>query len=312
MTTSRSLHRFAILVSVLTILLIFAGGLVTSTGSGLSVPDWPLSFGKFFPKMEGGVVYEHGHRMFAGIVALLTIALAVWLWRAESRKYVRVLGILAVASVFSQAVLGGATVLFRLPLLLSVAHAALAELFLCLTVAIALSTSENWQHERVYLGDSRGVSARTLAVLTTLLIFIQILLGALMRHTGGGLSIPDFPLSYGRVIPPFFNGPILFNYTHRIAGLVVIVFVLWFVKKTLSIARSQSSLRTPALILIGSLLVQVVLGAITIWTHKAPIPTTLHVACGAFTLATCLWLTLNTFRIVSPRPEPRGIQVAAA
>jgi cytochrome c oxidase assembly protein subunit 15 len=133
-----------------------------------------------------------------------------------------------------------------------------------------------------------------------------------MRHTGGGLSIPDFPLAYGRIVPPFFNGPILFNYTHRIAGLIVIVFVIWFTKRMLGIARSRSGLRAPAVILLGSLLVQIVLGAITVWTRKAPIPTTLHVACGAFTLATCLWLTLNTFRTVAPRPEPKGIQVATA
>jgi len=312
MTTSRNLHRFALFVCAMTILLIFAGGLVTSTGSGLSVPDWPLSHGKFFPKMEGGVAYEHGHRMFAGMVGLLTVILALWLWRAESRKSVRLLGIFTVAAIFGQALLGGATVLFRLPLLLSVSHAAMAQLFSCLTVAVALLTSEKWQHGSVQLSDAGGFSTKALAVLTTLLIFVQILLGALMRHTGGGLSIPDFPLAYGHLVPPLFTLPVLFNYAHRIAGLVVILFVIWFAARVLRISRSESRLRTPAFVLIGSMVLQVVLGAITIWARKAPIPTTLHVACGALTLATCLWLMLTTFRIVSPRPEPGEIRVAAA
>lgn len=308
MVTSRRLHKFAFFLFILTVLLIFAGGLVTSTGSGLSVPDWPLSFGKFFPKMEGGVAFEHGHRMFAGIVGLLTIILAIWILRAESRRYVRVLGIAAVAAVLGQALLGGATVLLRLPLVLSVSHAALAELFLCLVAAVAVFTSEKWQRAMPRVHDQGNTSIRTLAVLATLAVFIQILFGALMRHTGGGLSIPDFPLSYGRLIPPFFTAPILFNYAHRIAGLFVILLVSWFAARALGIA---ASLHSSALILIGSLSVQVVLGAVTIWTHKAPVPTTLHVACGAFTLATCLWLTLNTFRIVAPRSESKKIRVAA-
>ncbi len=300
MTTNRGLNRFAIVVAISTILLIFAGGLVTSTGSGLSVPDWPLSFGKLFPEMKGGVAYEHGHRMFAGLVGLLTIFLAIRLLRQESRKSVRLLGFFAVLAVLCQAALGGATVLFRLPVVLSVGHAALAELFLCLTVAIALTTSEHWQQEQARIEDSGSPSLRTLAILSTALVFVQILLGALMRHTGGGLSIPDFPLSYGRLVPPFFTGPILFNYAHRIAGLLVVLVVLWFSARVLGISRLKSSLRIPALTLILSLLLQIVLGAVTIWTLKAPIPTTLHVACGAFTLAVCLWLTMSVFRSVSP------------
>jgi heme a synthase len=119
-------------------------------------------------------------------------------------------------------------------------------------------------------------------------IYIQIIVGALMRHTGGGLAIPDFPLSCGRVIPPSFTAPILFNYAHRIAGLLVILLVIWLCSRVLGIARSERSLHIPAYLLLGSLLLQVELGAVTIWSHKAPIPTTLHVACGAITLAACL------------------------
>jgi heme a synthase len=123
MQNNRALHRFAVFVAASTLLLIFVGGLVTSTGSGLSVPDWPLSFGRFFPAMTGGVLYEHGHRMFAGVVALLTVFLAVWLWRSESPARIRLLGALAVAAVVAQAVLGSVTVLLRLPPAVSVGHA---------------------------------------------------------------------------------------------------------------------------------------------------------------------------------------------
>jgi heme A synthase len=228
MDSSRGLHRFAVLVAISTLLLIFIGGLVTSTGSGLSVPDWPLSFGRFFPKMEGGVAYEYGHRMAASMVGLLTVILAVWLWKTESRRWVRRLGILAVAAVICQGVLGGMTVLFRLPTVLSVGHAALAEIFLCLTVAIALATSPVWQAKPSrYFEDIGAPSVRALGAVATGFIFVQILLGAAMRHTAGGLAIPDFPLSYGRLVPPFFTSPIFFNYGHRVTGLVVMVFVVW-------------------------------------------------------------------------------------
>ena len=120
------LHRFAVATAVATLFLIFAGGLVTSTESGLSVPDWPLSYGRLMPPMVGGVFYEHGHRMVATAVGILTILLAVWLSRREPRAWVRRLGYAALAAVVAQGVLGGLTVLFLLPMAVSVAHACLA------------------------------------------------------------------------------------------------------------------------------------------------------------------------------------------
>lgn len=310
MKTNRSLHRFALLVTGSTLILIFAGGLVTSTGSGLAIPDWPLSFGVLFPEMEGGAAYEHGHRMIAGIVGLLTIALAVWLRLSEPRRWVRLLGLLAVIAVILQALLGGATVLYRLPLALSVGHAALAQIFLCLTAAIALCTSETWQRQAPRIYDPRRPSIRTLAVLAPAAILLQTIFGAFMRHLGGGLSIPDFPLAYGRLIPPFFTGPILFNYAHRVAGLLVLLLVFWLCRKVIAAARSDKTLRTPAWVLAISLTAQILLGAVTIWSQKAAIPTTLHVACGALTLATCLWLTMNVLRNFQPVPDRAGRETA--
>src|SRR3954465_8857917 len=143
------LHRYAKLVSASTVLLIVAGGLVTSTGSGLSVPDWPTSYGWSmftFPlrHMVGGILYEHGHRLIASTVGFLTIILAAWLWRTDPRPWMKWLGAAALGSVVLQGVLGGVTVLFFLPAAISTAHAGLAEIFFCITVAISLFTSKTW------------------------------------------------------------------------------------------------------------------------------------------------------------------------
>jgi len=108
MNTSRNLHRFAVCVALCTLLLIFAGGFVTSTGSGLAVPDRPLSFGQVFPERKGGVAYEHGHRMAAALVGFLTVVLAIWLWKRQPRGWVRLLGALSVLAVVAQGILGGA------------------------------------------------------------------------------------------------------------------------------------------------------------------------------------------------------------
>src|SRR5687767_4048175 len=157
------LHLFTSFVAVSTAVLIFAGGMVTSTGSGLSVPDWPNTYGWFmfrFPleKMVGGIFYEHTHRLIASTVGLLILVLAVWLWRSEPRLWVRRLGYLALAAVITQGILGGITVLYYLPDPVSIAHASLAQIVFCLTVTIALATSPGWR--RAYSGNGeRGTGS---------------------------------------------------------------------------------------------------------------------------------------------------------
>src|SRR4051795_4969149 len=141
-----ALHRFAVLLAVSTLFLVIAGASVTSNQAGLSVPDWPLSYGQVMPEMKGGVFYEHGHRMIASAVGLFTVILAVWLWRAEKRTWLRKLGLVAVIAVIIQGGLGGMTVLFLLPKAVSISHACLAQLFFSTTVAIALFTSSGWQN----------------------------------------------------------------------------------------------------------------------------------------------------------------------
>ena len=141
---NHGLRRYSRVVAGCTLLLIFAGGLVTSTGSGLAVPDWPLSYGQLMPRMVGGILYEHGHRMIAGAVALMMAALCFWTWRVEPRRWVRNLAFIAMGSVLAQALLGGLTVIFLLPPAISSAHAGLAEIFLCLTVTLATAFSHGW------------------------------------------------------------------------------------------------------------------------------------------------------------------------
>src|SRR5208337_2892756 len=139
------LHRYAILVTLATFLLVIAGALVTSNDAGLSVPDWPTSFGSFrMPRMVGGIMYEHGHRMIAGTVGILTILLAIWVWRRDSRRWVRWTGFAAVMAVLAQAILGGITVLWFLPVAISAAHATLAQIFFCLGASLDFFTGPDW------------------------------------------------------------------------------------------------------------------------------------------------------------------------
>jgi heme a synthase len=298
------LHRFATLVAVCTLLLIFIGGLVTSTGSGLAVPDWPLSYGQVFPKMVGGIAYEHGHRMAAATVGLLTMVLALWLWKQEPRKSVRRLGFWAVITVVSQGILGGITVLFLLPTAVSVSHAALAQIFLCLTVSIAVFTSPRWQSDESRLYGSGARSVRAFAGAITGVVYLQILIGALVRHTGSGLAIPDFPLSYGRLIPPFFTRQIFLHFTHRVGALLIMVMVVGLALSVFKLRPPQERLRRGVAFLILAVAGQVLLGGATIWSSRSTILTTLHVAGGALTLASSLYLTLQAHRIVQPDPHP--------
>src|SRR5688500_10780087 len=170
------LPLFAALVAASTAVLIFAGGMVTSTGSGLSVPDWPNTYGWFmftFPvdKWVGGIFYEHSHRLIASTVGFLIMVLAFWLWRAEPRAWVRRLAFIALAAVITQGILGGITVLWYLPDAISIAHASLAQIVFCLTVTIALVTSPGWK--RAYAANGPAPDDRVLqrvAAVTTGLI----------------------------------------------------------------------------------------------------------------------------------------------
>ena len=300
-------HRFALFTLAATLFLIFAGGMVTSTGSGLSVPDWPLSYGEFFPPMVGGVFYEHGHRMVAATVGMLMLALAVWTWLSEGRRWVRRLATVALATVVAQAILGGITVIYLLPTQISVAHAGLANLFCCMTVVLAVVTGRGWlQPKRPPRDPMPGALRRLklLAVATTVAVYTQILLGAVMRHTQSGLAIPDFPLSLGRIIPPLGDPQVAIHFAHRAWAMVVLAVAAVTVTRVLRRHRDTPDLVRPAVTLSVLLVAQVLLGAFSVWTAKAAVITTFHVVGGSASLAVALILALRVARRHAARPDP--------
>jgi len=299
------LHRYTRLLVAATLLLVAAGGMVTSTNSGLSVPDWPTSYGYSmftFPlsKMVGGIFYEHGHRLIASTVGVLTIGLVIFLWRVDRRRWMRTLALVSLAAVILQGVLGGITVRYMLPAPVSIGHAGLAQLFFCLTVSIALFTSRSWLAPGSPSVDDAVLRRRTLGL--TVAVYIQILLGATMRHIGAGLAIPDFPWSFGRVIPPVWTPQIAVHFAHRVMALIV---TIWIIMNAVYIRRyhsDRSGLVRPATLLIGVVLVQATLGALVVLSAKQPVINTLHVATGAIVLATSLVVTLRAFRVRFPVP----------
>ncbi len=317
------LRRFAKFVAASTLFLIFAGAMVTSTGSGLAVPDWPLSYGMVFPPMVGGIFYEHGHRMIAATVGFLTVIQAVWLQRREPKRFVRLLGWTSVGAVIAQGLLGGLTVLFLLPPAISIGHAALAEIFFSLNVSIAFFTSsffaslaspsgaslaspsgaaaasaaEGRAAGQDFRAGTRGraplhFGAASLSTVIVGLVYLQILLGALMRHLGAGLAIPDFPLSFGRIVPPIHSLSIAANFAHRSGALIVTLAIL-FLGVSISRLSAADPVRRLYQVLLSVLGAQVTLGAYTVWSARNPLVTSLHVMTGALTMAISLLLCLT-------------------
>jgi cytochrome c oxidase assembly protein subunit 15 len=293
-----ALHRFAILVAAVTLIPIFAGGLVTSTGSAMAVPSWPLDAGHLIPQQWGaGVLIEWGHRAIAGTVSILTLTLTLWVWMAERRAWVRYTALAALGLVLVQAVLGGITVLFNLPLALAVAHAMTAQAFFCVMVALAMFTNPRWAMMTPLARASGEPSLTPLAVATTAIIYMQIFIGALMRHMHAGLAIPDFPLAFGHLVPPMFSVPIAINFAHRCGAVLVTLMVLWTVARVLRQFGDEPALRRPARGLLALLALQIGLGAATVLSRRAVIPTTAHVVVGAAVLATCFALTLRAWHL---------------
>jgi cytochrome c oxidase assembly protein subunit 15 len=292
------LHRYAVLVVVATLFLIVAGGLVTSTGSGLAVPDWPLANGQVFPEMEGGVFYEHGHRLVATAIGILTIILTVWIWRGDPRRWMRSLALVALAAVVAQGLLGGLTVLLLLPPVVSVAHACLGQIFFCTVVAIAVFTSRSWLEAPPPAADPGRPGLRTLTAITGVVVFLQLLLGAVMRHTASGLAIPDFPLVFGGLVPPAWDAGIALHYAHRVGALIVTIVVLTTVLRVFRRHADHGALVGPAAALAGLLPIQILLGGITVLSLKAVVPTTAHVAVGALMLGISVVLALRAQRLL--------------
>ena len=317
------LHCFASIVAASTLVLVAAGGLVTSTGSGLAVPDWPNTYGYFmfsFPlsQMVGGIFYEHGHRLIASMVGFFTIILAAWIWKVDSRRWVRRIGMIALGAVVLQGTLGGITVLYFLPAPVSIGHAGLAHVFFCLTVCLALFTSPGWlagsptNPSGVPPADDRTL--RRVAAGTVAIVYLQILIGATMRHTGAGLAIPDFPLAFGRVLPPTWSWPIAVHFAHRVGAVIATLAVLATTGHVLFHHRTRRELTRPSLLLIVLVIAQFTLGALTVLTEKQVGINTAHVATGALVLATTVVLTLriNRARFATAPARPAPAVTAAA
>jgi cytochrome c oxidase assembly protein subunit 15 len=291
------LFRYTCLLACATLLLVAAGGMVTSTSSGLSVPDWPTTYGQPmfsfpFSKMVGGIFYEHGHRLIASTVGMLTIGLVLFQWRAEPRRWMRRLGLVALAAVILQGVLGGLTVLYFLPAPISIGHAGLAQLFFALTVSLALFTSRGWREPVVAPIDDPAL--RRQAIGMSALVYAQILLGATMRHNQAGLAIPDFPLAFGHIIPPEWTPQIAIHFAHRVGAVLVVGYAAVFL---MAIARThRSELTRPAWVLAIAIAAQITLGAFVVLTAKDPVVNTLHVATGAIVFVTTVFIALRLHR----------------
>ena len=310
---NRGVHRFALLLAGATFFLIIAGALVTSHDAGLATSDWPLSNGQFFPKMVGNLFWEHGHRMVATTVGFLTVCFTVYLYweqickwlygrglirtapayRGEPRRWVRRLGAIALGTVIAQGLLGGLTVKLNLPLVVSAAHATLAQLFFCTTVSLAVFTSRSWIESRPTMEEQRSPAVRYLCIAAAATIFLQLIIGATLRHSATWAQ----PL------------PIDLLLTH-IGGAIAVTLLLGTAATLILLRyRDEKFLTRPAKIALSLLAVQLFLGIAAYITRRAspndPQPlnpmvgiTVAHVACGALVFATTIVLTLRTFKVL--------------
>jgi len=329
----KNLHRFTLFTSVCTLFLLIAGGMVTSTGSGLAVPDWPLSYGKLMPPMIGGIFYEHGHRMVASFVGLLTVILTFWIVRVEKRQWVKKLAIAALASVILQGLLGGLTVKLMLPTEVSAAHGTLAQLFFCMVSSLALFTSPWWllREEAKNRPEKSSLPSIKASIVLAVVIFIQLILGALVRHTQSALAIPDFPLAYGQILPSltqesvnayneilirenvrlFADGPVTQNQIiiallHRIWALVVTSLVVWNAVKLWRGRTSDSRFGFLAGSLLGVVAVQIILGASVVLTLRIPEIATAHQTFGATLLMVSVIAALHVWRFLTSEIDPNN------
>ncbi|MBI2422334.1 MAG: COX15/CtaA family protein [Candidatus Hydrogenedentes bacterium] len=339
------LRRFAKLLCLLTLVLIFLGGQVKSHEAGLSVPDWPLTYGENpitygYSKWVGGIFHEHFHRLFAGIVAALTVVLAVWIGYRENRGRIVLLGAAAVLAVLFQALLGGLTVIYKLPVLVSSSHAILAQIFLLLTVVLAYIYSREFKSRFDQLRDKTSEGQTPLKAWSIALIaaiFLQLFLGALMRHTESGLAVYDFPTTAGQLLPVvtpatleavntwrFDNTDamgvplpdvtatqIRIHLFHRFGACLVggIVFALGYLGLTKWPLDAVCKRTLVYLMLLTA--VQITLGAVTIWTAKLPLITSIHVAVGAAVLALATVLALRAWPINKTVSEVEAVKFSA-
>lgn len=303
---NRGLHRYILFLAGATFLLLMAGALVTSHDAGLATSDWPRSNGQWFPRMVGNLFWEHGHRMVATTVGFLTIGLNVYLFKCESRTWVRRLGLVALLGVVAQGLLGGLTVKLMLPLWVSAAHATLAQIFFCTVVSLAVFTSAGWWSGKHEAQAEKGtVSLRHLCVAAVVTIFLQLILGATLRH-----SAP-----WDRQLPTELV-------LAHVGGAVVVALVLGAATyNTLRRYPGEKYLTRPASLALALLGLQLLLGVSAYITRlmspNDPQPlnpmigvTVAHVVCGALVFATTIVLTLRSFQVL--RAHRSAVELATA
>jgi cytochrome c oxidase assembly protein subunit 15 len=283
-----ALHWFAVFVATATFCLLIAGALVTSNDAGLSIPDWPTSFGSLrVPPWHGGIQYEWSHRAIAFSTGLLTIGIAVWTWISDRRRWIRGLAFGALATIIAQGILGGLTVLYFQPPMVSSAHAAVAQTFFCIACAIALFTSRSWLEETRTSGlasDDRHPSLLTLSFFSISILYVQLILGAMFRHHGIGW------------LPHVLNAP------------VVAIVITWTAVRALTHYSRIDVIRRLAIAMLSLLLAQLFLGFLAFmtrveWGKDAAQPelpmvtsTVAHVVTGALLLASTVILTIQVWR----------------
>jgi cytochrome c oxidase assembly protein subunit 15 len=302
------LALFAGFGSAWVFLLVTLGAFTTSIGAGMAFADWPTSNGSFNPHgwlTNLAMFAEHSHRLSAAVMSAVTVVIAIWLSRTEARTWLRKLAWSAVGLVLLQAVVGGLRVLFdshqvqavdtSAGRLFAMLHACLAQLFVCTLIGIATACSRGWIE-----GNGASVSARTRALgrLCVGLIFVQLAIAAVMRHSFAGLAIPTFPASnfQGGLIPEAWNFRVGIHFAHRVMAAVLCIILPLFVFTLRSDSGATSALRRGGVVVLVLLVLQIFLGAQIIWTYRAATVTTGHVLVGALTLASTFWLVWQAHR----------------
>jgi heme a synthase len=306
-THKPALARFAGIGSAWVFLLVTLGAFTTSIGAGMAFPDWPLSNGSINPEgwlQDISKFAEHSHRLSGMMMGFITIGLAGWLWRREERAWLRQLGGWALGIVILQGIIGGQRVTlnaidvpwFHMSLgeMLRIPHGILAQVYVCMLIAIAVSCSKGWIERATPVGPT----VRKFGLICTVLMFVQLVIAATMRHNGAGLAIHTFPFSTTdhHLLPAEWNFRVAIHFAHRVMAVVLAIALTSFAWVIRRDSASTLPMRAGASALISLMALQILLGAQIIWTMRRPEMTTAHVVVGALTLAVTFWLTWIAFR----------------